>query len=76
MNQEPGNMAVLVGSKRDEKRKRQFRGEKLQEAFRPEAQFREFPVGWQLYCQERTLACDEERLGPGGYTAQRSCQDR
>ena len=52
VNQEPGRATRLVGLKGDAKR--QFRDEKVQEAFRPEAQFRESPVGWQLYAVSGT----------------------
>ena len=62
MKQEPGNLPLFVGLKRDAKR--QFRGKKVQEAFRPEAQVRESPVDWQLYRQERTFVSDDERFGP------------
>lgn len=74
VNQEPGNLALLVGLKRDAKR--QFRSEKVLEAFRPEAQFRKSPIGWQLYCQGRSFACDDERLAPGGIPASVAVKDR
>jgi hypothetical protein len=69
MNQEPADLAIIVGLKRDSKR--ELCGEKVATAFRPEAYFREAPVSWQQDRQERIFPRDDESAKDGYETGER-----